>query len=106
MKMKVLIIFILILFGSTLKAQKWSNNHWGLQVAISADIGTHINQVGLKVQGYYTYEFVQFNLGNHIRFNSTHFGGRKVFVTQRINTGIALLTGRKNSSPQLIFDGL
>lgn len=92
--------------SSSLNAQKWSEEHWGVQVAITADIGSHINQVGLKVQGYYTYEFVQLNLGNHIRFNSSHFGGRKDYVTQRINTGIALLGGKRNSRPQLIFDGL
>ena len=106
MKNKIYLIFILLLLSSTLKAQKWTEDHWGLQAALTLDIGTHIKQVGLKIQGYYTYEFVQLNLGNHIRFNATHFGGRKKYITQRINTGIALLAGERNSSPQLIFDGL
>lgn len=106
MKLKFYYIFILIFLSTSLRAQKWSDDHWGVQVAITADIGTHINQIGLKVQGYYSYEFVQLNLGNHIRFNASHFGGRKDFVTQRINTGIALLAGKRNSRPQLILDGL
>lgn len=106
MKLKFYYIFIIVLFSSSLKAQKWTEEHWGVQVGIMADIGTHINQIGLKIQGYYTYEFVQINLGNQIRFNSLHLGGRKDYVTQRINTGIALLGGKKNSSPHLIFDGL
>ncbi|PWH81590.1 polymorphic toxin type 23 domain-containing protein [Brumimicrobium oceani] len=87
-------------------AQKWVGENWGVQVGITADVGTHINKVGLKFQGYYSYEFVQINLGNQIRFNSTNLGGRKDYVTQRISTGIALLTGAKNSTPQLILDGL
>lgn len=91
---------------TSVNAQRWSNENWGLQIALTTDIGSHINQIGLKVQGYYTNEYVQFNLGNHIRFNSKHFGGRKDYITQRINTGIAFLGGKKNSRPQLIFDGL
>lgn len=106
MRNKFYLLLILLCLASPLKAQEWSNDHWGIQVAITADIGTHINQIGLKVQGYYTYEFVQLNLGNHIRFNTTHFGGRKDYVTQRINTGMALMAGERNSSPQLILDGL
>lgn len=99
------IIFIFLL-SSTLNAQKWTNNNWGIQVGISADLGTHIQQVGLKVQGYYIYEFVQINLGDHIRLNNKNLGDRKRFITQRINTGIVLMGGRKNIVPQLILDGL
>jgi hypothetical protein len=106
MRLKLYHILIITLLSSHLTAQKWSGEYWGLQVGISADIGTHINQIGLKVQGYYTSEFIQFNLGNQIRFNSSNLGGRKNYVTQRINTGIALFGGEKNSRPQLILDGL
>lgn len=106
MKFKIYHIILLAFLSPYLKAQKFTNEHWGVQVGITADIGTHIKQVGLKFQAYYTYEFVQLNIGNQIRFNSLHFGGRKDYVTQRISTGIALLAGAKNSRPQLILDGL
>jgi hypothetical protein len=106
MKVLLLNIIFALCLGLSLNAQKWERDDWGIQIGISADLGTHINQVGLKIQGYYTYEFVQVNIGNHIRFNSKHFGDRINFVTQRINTGIALMGGRENTTPQLIFDGL
>ncbi|HZH87283.1 MAG TPA: polymorphic toxin type 23 domain-containing protein [Brumimicrobium sp.] len=99
------ITFILSL-GLSLNAQKWEYNNWGIQIGISADLGTHIQQIGLKIQGYYTYEFVQVNIGNHIRFNSNNLGNRENFVTQRINTGLVLMAGRENATPQLILDGL
>ena len=105
MKLFHLIIFVLLSTPSV-NAQNWSNEHWGVQVALTTDIGTHINQIGFKVQGYYSNDFVQFNLGNHFRFNATHFGDRKNYITQRINAGVVLLTGPENSRPQLIFDGL
>lgn len=99
-------IACLLLFGSTVYGQKWTRNHWGLQIGITADIGTHINQFGLKVQGYYFYDFFQFNVGNHLRLNSTNLGSRKQYLSQRINTGIALMGGKRNSNPILILDGL
>lgn len=106
MKPKLLYITIILCLSFTLNAQKWEQNGWGLQIGISADFGTHINQIGFKIQGYYSYEFVQVNIGNHIRFNTTHLGKREDFVTQRINTGIVLMGGREVASPQLILDGL
>ena len=106
MKTFLLNITFVLCLAFSLNAQKWENDHWGIQVGISADLGTHINQIGLRIQGYYMIEFVQVNIGNHIRFNSTHFGQRENFVTQRINTGLVLMGGRKFSSPQLILDGL
>ena len=99
-------IFFILSIGLTSHAQKWTGKHWGIQTGISIELGTTVNYVGLKIQGYYTNEFVQLNIGNHIRFNSSHLGNRKNFVTQRINTGIALLAGKRNARPQLIFDGL
>lgn len=107
-KMKTLLFHIafILCLGLPLNAQKWIRDDWGVQVGISANLGTHINHIGLKVQGYYAYEFVQVNIGNHIRFNTTHLGNRKDFITQRINTGLALMGGRKNTTPQLILDGL
>lgn len=106
MRLFLLNIFFILCFGFTSHAQEWAWRHWGLQVGISANFGTHINQMGLKIQGYYTYKFIQINAGNHIRFNTTNLGNRKNFITQRINTGIVFMGGKRNNSPQLIFDGL
>lgn len=106
MRLLLINIFFILCFGLTSRAQEWTWKHWGLQVGISMNLGTHINQVGLKIQGYYTYKFIQLNAGNHLRFNTTNLGKRENFVTQRINTGIVFMAGKRNISPQLILDGL
>ena len=106
MRLFLINIFFILCFVFTSNAQRWSWSNWGLQVGISANFGTHVNQMGLKIQGYYTYKFFQVNAGNHIRFNTTNLGRRENFVTQRINTGIVFMGGKRNINPQLILDGL
>lgn len=98
-------LLFLSLFNS-LFAQKWDGQNWGVQVGISATIGTHINQFGIKVQGYYTYQFVQINAGNQLRFTSNGLGGRTNYITNRINTGLVLMGGKRSLEPFLIMDGL
>lgn len=102
----VLIVLFLIFFINPSFSQKWSDKHWGLQVGISANLGSHTTRFGLKIQGYYTNEFFQINAGNHIRFNAQGLGGRKDYVTQRLNAGIVLMGGKRTIHPHLILDGL
>ena len=47
-------------------AQVQTGSNWGIQVGISTQFGTHINQLGIKVQGYIIADFVQFNSGGLI----------------------------------------
>lgn len=104
---KIFSLFSLyFLFSTVVFSQRWDNEQWGLQVGISANLGTHINRVGLKIQGYYTYKFIQINAGNHLRFNAENLGNRKNYITQRINTGIVLLAGKRTAQPHLILDGV
>lgn len=93
-------------FGLHLHAQEWRWKNWGFQVGVSANFGTHINQMGLKIQGFYTYKFIQLNVGDNIRFNTTNLGDRKNYIAQRINTGIVFMGGKRSISPQFILDGL
>ncbi|MEX2484519.1 MAG: polymorphic toxin type 23 domain-containing protein [Brumimicrobium sp.] len=90
----------------TIKAQTLQEDDWGLQIGISANFGTHINQLGLKIQGYFRYEFVQINGGNLFLFNASNLADRKNYFETRINLGSVLLAGRRNSVPTFIFDGL
>lgn len=109
--MKITFFFLLFfLFCSPTYGQRWGNSmgdsHWGVQVGMSVNIGTHITQVGLKIQGYYRYKFVQINAGDQLRFNGYDLSGASDYISQRINTGIVLLAGKRNTSPQLILSGL
>lgn len=105
-----LILLLFILSINNVFCQQWGNraedSQWGFQVGMSINIGTHIAQVGLKIQGYYRYKFVQLNVGDQLRFNAYDFSGFNNYVSQRINTGIVLLAGKRNTHPQLILTGL
>jgi len=82
------------------------DEHWGVQVGLSANFGTHINQLGIKIQGYYTQEFVQVNAGNQFLINATNLANRKNYIENRINIGAVLLAGKRSSIPTFVLDGL
>ena len=87
-------------------AQVQTGSNWGIQVGISTQFGTHINQLGIKVQGYFIADFVQFNSGGLFHLTGKDLGGRTQFYSARINTGIVFMGGKRTSIPTFILDGL
>lgn len=87
-------------------SQLIQEDHWGVQVGLTANFGTHINQFGVKVQGYYTQKFVQINAGNQFLINASNLANRQDYIENRINVGAVLLAGERNSLPTFILDGL
>lgn len=87
-------------------AQVQTGSNWGVQVGISTQFGTHINQLGIKVQGYFVADFVQFNSGGLFHLTGKDLGGRTQFYSSRINTGIVFMGGKRTSIPTFILDGL
>lgn len=111
MKSNSVYIFItaslIFLFSTSVHSQRWGEDeHWGVQIGLTATLGTHVNRIGLKIQGYYTYKFIQINGGNHLRFNAESIGNRKNFITQRLNAGIVFMTGEPTIEPHLLLDGV
>ncbi|MCO5267933.1 MAG: polymorphic toxin type 23 domain-containing protein [Brumimicrobium sp.] len=104
----LLITFIiqLLLSYSNLNAQFYREKDWGVQIGISSELGTHIQNFGIKIQGYYNYQFVQANTGLNLRFNMLNIGGRSDFIETRFNIGVALMGGKRTAIPQFILDGL
>lgn len=109
---RIYFLFLFItLFISNSFGQRWGEHelgkhNWGIHFGITSELGTHVKNFGFKVQAYYNYEFVQINVGNHLRFNMQNIGGRENFIEDRISFGGALLGGRRNIIPQFIMDGL
>jgi hypothetical protein len=100
---------LLLLFSLSIKpldAQEWSNTNAGLQVVLSADLGSHVHRFGIRLQGYYTYGFAQVNLGNQFAFNSKNLASRINYRSNRISAGLVILAGKTNAIPNFIFDGL
>lgn len=105
MKRYILTLLLFIHFNFSF-TQIFRDNGWGAQIGITANLGTHINQFGLKIQGYYNYEFVQINAGNQFLINATNLANRKNYIENRINIGAVFLAGKRNSTPTFILDGL
>lgn len=99
----ILLSLIQINFGV---CQLIQNDHWGLQFGVTANFGSHINQFGFKVQGYYTQKFIQVNAGNQVLINITNLANRKNYFENRINVGAVLLAGKRGSISTFILDGL
>lgn len=89
-----------------LVAQRWDQENWGLQLGFVTNFGTHTNNIGLKVQAYGSYEFIQVNSGFTIFHNALNLGGRKGYSTCRINTGVAFMGGKQTATPHITLSGL
>lgn len=99
-------ILIVCVFPLTLVAQRWDRENWGLQLGVTTNFGTHKNTIGLKIQAYGNYEFIQLNSGFTIYHNALNLGNRKGYSTIRINTGVAFMGGKRNAVPHITLSGL
>lgn len=102
---KPLLSFFL-LFSIHGYSQLITGENWGIQIGLSTQFGTHINQLGLKLQGYYGIEFVQINSGGTIYLTGKDIGKRQDFISSRINLGAVFLGGKQNALPSFILDGV
>lgn len=104
--MKGILLFLSIIQINLVVCQLVQEKHWGVQVGLTANFGTHINQFGVKIQGYYTRNFVQINAGNQFLINASNLANRQNYIENRINIGAVLLAGKRNSTPSFVLDGL
>lgn len=99
-------IISLLISTSTLFCQEWRSDHIGVQLGVSANFGTHIQQVGVRLQAYGTYSFTQLNIGHQILFNAKNLAGRSKYISNRSSVGLVLLAGTRTATPNFIFDGV
>lgn len=99
-------ILLAIFFPSSLLGQTFSNKHFGFSLGLTFNVGTHVNNVGLNVNTYYTDYFYQFNLGQSFTFNVTHFGKRTHFWESRSSAGLHLMAGKRNLTYDFQLNGL
>ena len=105
--MKFLLLLInIFVFQSAVLAQVFSKESIGLQIGIATQFGTHINQIGFKIQGYYHQNIIQLNFGSQLNFSFEDIGDRTNFLQSRNNIGIVILGGRQNGIPNIILEGL
>lgn len=93
-------------FGSNTSAQVISEKNWGAKLGVIVNFGTHINQVGLRLNVYGTCGFGQINAQNSTTFSLSHLANRKTMWENRFALGGLLLGGKKNSTPDFIWGAL
>jgi hypothetical protein len=99
-------IFLVFLFPSFLFGQTFSNQKFGVSLGLTFNVGTHVNNIGINVNAYYTDYFYQFNLGQSLTFNATSYGKRTHFWESRSSVGLHLMAGKRNLTPDFQLNGL
>ncbi len=100
-------IIQLFCFLPFLSVSQWSSiPHFGANIGLLLNVGTHVNRIGFTINAFYSDYFYQLNLGNSSTFNLTSYGKRKNFFESRSSIGMLLLAGRKNNEIDIQFDGL
>lgn len=99
-------IFLVFLFPSFLFGQTFGSPKFGVSLGITMNVGTHVNNLGINVNAYYTDYFYQFNLGQSLTFNATSYGKRTHFWESRSSAGLHLMAGKRNLTPDFQLNGL
>jgi hypothetical protein len=99
-------ILLAIFLPSSLLGQTFSNKHFGISLGLTFNVGTHVNNVGINVNTYYTDYFYQFNLGQSFTLNAINFGKRTHFWESRSSAGLNLMAGKRNLTPDFQMNGL
>lgn len=100
----VAILILLIPFLS--KGQNYFREHFGGSIGIVFSVGTHVNNIGVSTNFYYTDYFFQVNATNTFTLIHQSYGGRKRFWENRSAAGVILLTGKQNTPVDFMIDGL
>lgn len=106
---KMRVYFIILLFLPILsRAQNYFESHFGGTIGLVLNFGTHNNNIGINLKGYYTDYFFQANLGSSVTFNINSYGKRKMFWENKNTLGLILLADKNDNTAQIDFqlDGL
>lgn len=103
--MRILLTFFL-LCPSLLFSQNYFAAHFGAQLGLSLNIGSHVNSIGIRAQGYYSESFFQVNGGTHFTFYTRAYGDRRKFIENRSVLGLVLMGGKQEMPIDFMFDGL
>ena len=94
-KTKVLAIVILLILGLELEGQESEFQNFGFSVGLSFNFGTKVNRIGIQYNTFYTYDFLQVNLGIRGYYNWNSLGPKVKRPELQINGGLVLGYGEK-----------
>jgi len=87
-------------------AQENTRKNFGVKLGVIANFGSHVNQIGLRLDTYVNHGFVQVNLGNSSTFSFANLAQRKKLFENRFSVGVLFLGGKQNMEMDFIWDGL
>ncbi len=100
------IIFILYFSSFESRAQFLQNHSWGVKVGLVANFGSHINQIGLRLNGYGNLAFAQLNIENTSTFSFQNLAERNKMWENRFALGGVILGGTRNRNLDFVWGGL
>lgn len=92
-----------ILFFSFLQLHAQNRNSFGLQVGLSLQFGTHINKIGIGVNGYWLSPYTQVNVGSEFSVYANGLGPSMTYIENRTHAGIFLLAGKNEQRANLFY---
>lgn len=103
---KLLALFLFLPLGLNAQTFQSNDGHFGANLGLVVNFGSHVNAIGLNLNGYYTNYFVQVNAGNCFQFNLTSYGKRSNFIENRSTIGALLLAGKRQQKPDFELDAM
>lgn len=95
-KMRLAALFMIIYSASF--GQNYFLDHFGGQMGVVFQVGSHKNAIGISLNGYYHDHFFQVNAGQQLIFSLNDLGGRSKFLESRSVIGGMLLGGRTDNT--------
>lgn len=97
MKQRILILFFWAFLGDGFAQEVNYQPHFGGQIGLSFNFGSHLNRLGLKVQGYYAHQHFQVQTGGHFLYNFTSFGPKQARPEAQLFVGALVSYGPQDS---------
>jgi len=90
-----LVIFFLAELHSISFAQFYRSNNFGVSIGAIIAVGNRFQRIGLNINSYYFYDFVQVNAGIRVYRNLKNLGPRKEYTESVLSAGLVLAYGGK-----------
>ncbi len=101
------ILFVVFISTSlNVHSQQVTLDNAGIKIGLILNFGSHVNQLGVKIDAFANYQFFQINIGNSTTYSLNNLGTRKRFFENRLSLGASILGGKKNMEPDFIWGGL
>ena len=109
--MKLASFILFLLFSLTISvtnsfSQSLQEENWGVKAGLVVNIGSHSNQLGVRLNGYVNYAFAQVNLENNTTFSLTNLAKRRNMWENRLSLGAMLLGGTRSQDQDFVWGGL